>query len=105
MNQYLIEAVGRVRNNLETVSLAFRDRDLELDEELLFEQRKADAVSELVIEERYGEYLQGIEDFSHIMVLYWSHGTPDEGRQVTKVHPGGKKEFPLVGDWEEGLPM
>jgi tRNA-Thr(GGU) m(6)t(6)A37 methyltransferase TsaA len=31
------------------------------------------------------------------MVLYWSHRINDKQRNITKVHPAGKKEYPLVG--------
>ena len=41
--------------------------------------------------------LDGIDDFSHLMVLYLSHLIPQERRRTTKVHPLGSKEFPLVG--------
>ena len=41
--------------------------------------------------------LDGIEDFSHILVLYWAHQTPEEARKIKKVHPMGRKENPLTG--------
>lgn len=53
-------------------------------------------VSEIVIDSRLTEALDGLEGFSHIVVLYWMHQAP-AGKPPTKVHPMGKKEFPLVG--------
>ncbi len=41
--------------------------------------------------------MDGIEDFSHVMVLYWAHCIPPESRSLTKIHPMGRKEFPLMG--------
>ena len=41
--------------------------------------------------------LDGLEDFSHALVLYWPHLLPPHGRSLTKVHPIGQKRFPLVG--------
>mgnify|MGYP001590885011 CR=1 FL=1 len=52
-------------------------------------------VSDIVIESRLTEALEGLEDFSHIIVLYWMHRR-DKGLAM-KVHPRGNPELPLVG--------
>ena len=39
--------------------------------------------------------LDGLEDFSHIIVLFWMHRT--EGEVPVKVHPQGRNDLPLVG--------
>ncbi|MBU2643609.1 SAM-dependent methyltransferase [bacterium] len=54
-------------------------------------------VSDLVIQPEYDGILDGIEAFSHALILYWPHLLPDHGRTLRKVHPIGRKEFPLVG--------
>ena len=41
--------------------------------------------------------IDGIEDFSHLLVLYWAHHVLPEGRSITKAHPMGRKDLPLVG--------
>ena len=56
-----------------------------------------DTLSTLVIRPRYAELLDGIEQFSHIVVVYWPHRLPPEDRQLQKVHPMGRKEIPLQG--------
>jgi len=52
--------------------------------------------SEIVIDSSLAEALDGLEEFSHIIVLYWMHqvGT---GELSMKVHPMGKQDLPLVG--------
>ncbi|MFP3946633.1 MAG: tRNA (N6-threonylcarbamoyladenosine(37)-N6)-methyltransferase TrmO [Archaeoglobaceae archaeon] len=90
---YLIKPVGEVRSNVKEPFLSFQGEDLELDENRVGPH---DNLCELVIEEQYTELLDGIEDFSHILVLYWSHKA-DDNRDVTKVHPAGRKDYPLVG--------
>ncbi len=56
----------------------------------------AELVSELVIDKSLTEALDGLEGFSHIIVLYWMHRvTP--GEMPLKVHPRGNRELPLVG--------
>ena len=53
-------------------------------------------VSDIVIDSSLTEALDNLDDFSHIIVLYWMHRAIN--RQVpTKVHPMGKQEVPLVG--------
>ncbi len=42
------------------------------------------------------EALDGLEGFSHIIVLYWMHQITTT--QLTlKIHPQGRQELPLVG--------
>jgi endonuclease-3 related protein len=53
-------------------------------------------IAEIVVDSRLTGALDGLEGFSHIVVLYWMHQAGG-GRVPTKVHPMGKPEFPLVG--------
>ncbi len=54
-------------------------------------------VSDIVVDSRLSEALDGLEEFSHIIVLYWMHRSPGTGQVPTKVHPRGRKELPPVG--------
>ncbi len=55
-------------------------------------------VSELVISPDFGEEIfEGIEEFSHILVLYWPHLLPPERRNLKQVHPLGRKDLPKRG--------
>ncbi|MCJ7515270.1 MAG: tRNA (N6-threonylcarbamoyladenosine(37)-N6)-methyltransferase TrmO [Dehalococcoidia bacterium] len=53
--------------------------------------------SEIIINEDLKEALSGIDEFSHIVVIYWMHKTPVSERSVTKVHPKRNQNLPLVG--------
>ena len=53
-------------------------------------------VSEIVIDSSLAEALDGLEGFSHIIVLYWMHRTAS-GELALKVHPMGRQEVPLQG--------
>jgi len=55
-----------------------------------------DIVSEVEVDKKYTELLDGIEEFSHIIVLFWMHAVPD-GPRPKKVHPRGRADLPLVG--------
>jgi tRNA-Thr(GGU) m(6)t(6)A37 methyltransferase TsaA len=56
----------------------------------------AELVSELVIDESLTEALDGIEGFSHIIVLFWTHKVKRKESPV-KVRPMGRREAPVVG--------
>jgi len=78
-----VKAIGIVRNGIKEMPPDRRDW-------------WQDTVSEIVIDNNLAEALDGLEGFSHIIVLYWMHRlTP--GKMPLKVHPMGKKEIPLTG--------
>jgi tRNA-Thr(GGU) m(6)t(6)A37 methyltransferase TsaA len=52
--------------------------------------------SEIEIDEKLTEALDGLKDFSHIIVLYWMHKIKNEDF-VLKGHPMGKTEVPVKG--------
>jgi tRNA (adenine37-N6)-methyltransferase len=54
-------------------------------------------IAEIVINEDLLEILDGIDQYSHLVVLYWAHKVPEQSRSLTKVRPMGRNEFPLVG--------
>ena len=54
-------------------------------------------VSKIVFDEEYLEALQGIEDFSHLFVIFWLHETSEKNRKNLKTHPCGRADLPLVG--------
>ena len=96
-----IKPVGYVRSELKTPSLKAKGEDIELEKGLQQAAKEAKTirslVSELVINPELDGILDGLEDFSHALVLFWPHLLPPHGRSLTKVHPIGHKEFPLVG--------
>lgn len=100
----LLKPIGIVRTELSELPLAFRDGDLELRPETLVKTAKEN-ISELILNEDFVECLDGIEEFSHIIVLYWAHQIPEEGRHLAKVHPGGRKDYPLVGVFATRSPV
>lgn len=53
-----------------------------------------DLVSEIVIDKKYAKGLDGIEDYSHIIVVYWM----DKEKEChLKHHPQGREDIPFVG--------
>ncbi|MBN1615409.1 MAG: tRNA (N6-threonylcarbamoyladenosine(37)-N6)-methyltransferase TrmO [Deltaproteobacteria bacterium] len=93
--------VGRVQSEIKIPVLLARDSGLELREQMekLREDHKKmkHLVSELIIFPRYEELLDGVEGFSHVLVLYWPHLIDPERRNLKKVHPMGRKDLPQQG--------
>ena len=54
-------------------------------------------ISELHINPRYRRGLDGIEAFSHIIVIFWLDKISPGGRKVLKVHPRHDFSLPLTG--------
>jgi tRNA (adenine37-N6)-methyltransferase len=97
MDDMMLKPVGIVRNDIHEPSLVARSGDLNLDNEDAVHAHRSGVVSEIDIEPGYSGILDGIEDFSHLLVLYWANRVPSEGRLLTRVHPMGRKDMPLVG--------
>jgi tRNA-Thr(GGU) m(6)t(6)A37 methyltransferase TsaA len=97
MDDMMLKPVGIVRNDIHEPSLVARSGDLNLDNEDAVHAHRSGVVSEIDIEPGYSGILDGIEDFSHLLVLYWASRVPSEGRLLTRVHPMGRKDMPLVG--------
>jgi tRNA-Thr(GGU) m(6)t(6)A37 methyltransferase TsaA len=54
-------------------------------------------VSELILDADFEESTEGLEEFSHIIVIFWMHRAPLERDIPAKVHPRGRQDLPLVG--------
>lgn len=51
--------------------------------------------SDLVIDPDLAECIEGLEEFSHIIVVFWIHESGDSFPR--KVHPQGRADLPLSG--------
>jgi len=61
------------------------------------EVRDKNIISQIVFREELTEALEGIQDFSHLFVLFWLHEMSNEDRRIMKVHPRGRRDMPLLG--------
>jgi tRNA-Thr(GGU) m(6)t(6)A37 methyltransferase TsaA len=52
--------------------------------------------SRVVIDEQWAEGLDGLAEFSHVVVLFWLD-RPRETETPLKIHPEAKEDLPLVG--------
>jgi len=87
-------AIGRVKNDLKEISLALDQGDLVYKPELERMVDISNLISRIVIEERFMDALEGIEGFSHIMVIFWTGCRVEE---PLLVHPAGQVDMPKKG--------
>jgi tRNA-Thr(GGU) m(6)t(6)A37 methyltransferase TsaA len=96
-----LQPVGIIKNRVEEPFLVAGDEGLEMrgkfDATMDHVREVRQAISEIVIDERLVDILDGIEEYSHLVVLYWAHKVPEEGRSLTRVHPMGRRDIPEVG--------
>lgn len=89
-----LKPVGFIRSNIQQPSLVAGTDGLE--QRSRYTERLG-KTSEIIIDSELEGILDGIEGFSHLLVLYWAHCVPPKGRKLLKGHPMGRKEMPLTG--------
>ena len=77
----VLKPIARVRNEVKDTGK--RDWD--------------ETVSEIVFNTGFEDALDGLEEFSHIVVLFWMHRSPVGESLVIKTHPQMRSDLPLVG--------
>ena len=53
--------------------------------------------SEILINADLTKALDKIDEYSHLVVLYWMHKIEPSQKSVQKVHPKGQQDLPAVG--------
>jgi len=92
-----LRAVGIVRSPLQEPSLVANSGDLEWRPQISGANEGQEVISELVIDSDLAGIVDGLEDFSHLLVLYWAHRVDKDGRSIVRAHPMGRNDLPLVG--------
>ena len=61
----------------------------------------ANEVSEIIVDEKFKEALDGIDDYSHVIIVYWMDKVKD---YVIKHQPQGNPNVPIVGIFARRCP-
>ena len=61
------------------------------------EVRDKTVISKIVFNENFTEALQGIEEFSHLFVLFWFNKVSEQDRKKLKAQPCGRNDMPVIG--------
>jgi tRNA-Thr(GGU) m(6)t(6)A37 methyltransferase TsaA len=105
MSEYTIRPIGIVKNKADKEVLKYSNKDIKLDFDVALRQGTDLKKSEIIIYEEYLDCLEGIEDFSHLIIFFWTHKVPNNARQIKKVHPAGLKEMPIKGIFATRSPI
>ena len=54
-------------------------------------------VSDVILDPKLDEALEGVEDYSHLLVLFWLSRVQKGRRNLKKIHPKSREDLPLVG--------
>ncbi len=97
----ILRMVGIIRSRIKEPLLAADAEGIKLQSSMdhareeIRETRRG--ISEIIINDDLMDILDGIEDYSHLVVLYWAHKVPEQSRSLTRVHPMGRKDISPVG--------
>ncbi len=95
-----ITPIGIVKNDVEQPPLVAKEDGLHLNDacgspvEQMGERLR---ISEIILAGRLAGLLEGIDEYSHLVILYWGHAVPPHGRLLTKTHPAGLEKYPKQG--------
>lgn len=78
MKEIILRPIGFVKNNVKEPRFG----------------NFADEVSEIIIDEKFAEALDGIDDYSHVIIVYWMDKVKEH---VIKHRPQGNPNVPVVG--------
>lgn len=65
-------------------------------------EKWADILSDIHVKSEYHDALDGLEEFSHIVVIFYLHLSASH---VLKVHPRKREDLPLVGVFATRAPV
>ena len=98
---FILRPIGIVRNNNQEPSLVAGNEGIKMKEQqeanIKHVRQMNEETSEIIIDKNIVDILEGIEEYSHLVILYWAHKVPEQSRSLTKVHPMGRDCFSKVG--------
>ncbi|MCS4541607.1 MAG: tRNA (N6-threonylcarbamoyladenosine(37)-N6)-methyltransferase TrmO [Euryarchaeota archaeon] len=62
-------------------------------------------ISEIILNKKLSKALDGIEDFSHLFVIFSLHKISEDEKRTLKVHPRGRLDMPLLGIFATRTPF
>lgn len=62
-----------------------------------FEVKDKNRTSQIILDEGLADALEGISEYSHLLIIFWMHEITAEDRRMLKVHPRGREDLPIVG--------
>ncbi len=107
-DRYYIEPIGFVETTSYNIKKPSKTTELAQRKIELKEYRRKISSCSCIIKllPEYEPQLDGIDQFSHIVILFWPHLIKDEERKrIKKVHPRGWKDIPAHGIFATRSPV
>ena len=101
----IIKPIGYIKNTKDKEALKYSNNNIKFDIKIAANQESDLILSEIILNEDCVEALDGIEEFSHLIIVFWTHNTSNTARKIRKVHPGGLKNMPLKGIFATRSPI
>ena len=54
-------------------------------------------IAKVVINQEHSQALEGIGEYSHLIVIFWMHKMTHNQKNILKIHPRGREDLPIVG--------
>jgi len=101
LKKFVLKPIGIIKSGIKTPPLIAGENGLEINESCESAIKKIaaspEALSVIVLDDGQEELVDGIDDYSHIVILYWGHEVSDLGRSLKRIHPGGLRKYSLKG--------
>lgn len=81
MRRIVLKGIGKVRNSVPQ----------------MMREGWESVVSEIFVDPKLEEALEGVEDYSHLLILFWLSRVPKGKKEMKKIHPKSRQDLPLVG--------
>ena len=98
LNEFTVTPVGVVHSSMDKPAfrpdMGDQDYDNRIKEQRKTRKKLGALESALEIDPGLEGILDGIEEYSHILVIYWPHLIPEDRRSLRQVHPMGRKDVP-----------
>jgi len=62
-------------------------------------------ISQIIVRPDLEDALEGLQEFSHLIVLFWFHLSPAGESDAHKIHPQMRPDLPLVGVFATRSPV
>ncbi|MCX6011908.1 MAG: tRNA (N6-threonylcarbamoyladenosine(37)-N6)-methyltransferase TrmO, partial [Chloroflexi bacterium] len=100
--EIVINPIGFVRSEIKKEGLKTTNKE---EIQKIIDNMRWEVTSEIVINDDLSDVLDGIDKYSHLIVIFWGHLTPEESRKIKKVHPRGRLDIPERGVLSTWSPM
>ncbi len=109
LDPIVLRPVGIIRNEIDEPFLKAGEAGIEMKERMAAIKAHVRKIrtmkSEIIINRELSGILDGVKDYSHLVILYWAHQVPEQSRSITRVHPMGRKDIPLTGIFSTCSPV